>query len=125
MLGRHDAAFSQFDVAETPASNAIDSAPLPTEENVTMSDSTQPKQSCRVCGSEEILPVVYGLPTPETVARAAMGEVLLGGCVIMGEQPGWRCSQCGTPFDMEEFAPDWVKELLAEIKARRERGPKQ
>jgi hypothetical protein len=33
------------------------------------------------------LPLVMGLPRPETVARAKRGEVILGGCVVSGFEP--------------------------------------
>jgi rRNA maturation protein Nop10 len=51
--------------------------------------------TCPKCGGKAI-PVVYGYPTPETEARAARGEVALGGCMIgSGIEPDWRCTQCG------------------------------
>jgi hypothetical protein len=72
------------------------------------------KPKCGQCGSETILPVVYGLPTAETLARAIRGEVLLGGCVVFGNEPDWRCASCGAAVDLSEFAPQWVKDLIAE-----------
>jgi len=83
-------------------------------------ETPEATKRCKQCGSHEILPVVYGLPTAETLARAALGEVLLGGCVVLGDDPDWRCAKCGAPFDIAEFAPGWVQELLVELKARRE-----
>src|SRR5439155_5637506 len=59
-------------------------------------------------------------PPPRPWARAALGEVLLGGCVVLGDEPDWRCAKCGAPFDIAEFARGWVQELLVELKARRE-----
>ena len=38
----------------------------------------------------------------------------------MGDEPDWRCAKCGAPFDIAEFAPGWVQELLVELKARSE-----
>lgn len=83
-------------------------------------ETPEATKTCKRCGSHEILPVVYGLPTAETLARAALGKLLLGGCVVLGDEPDWRCATCGAPFDISEFAPEWVQELLVELKARRE-----
>jgi len=58
---------------------------------------------CKKCGSEKILPVVYGLPTPETFGRAIMGEVLLGGCVVFGSEPDYKCAECFTAFTPKPF----------------------
>jgi hypothetical protein len=58
-----------------------------------------PSKYCPECSSERMIPVVYGLPTPELFQRAASGEVALGGCVVFGNDPGWRCSDCGHSFN--------------------------
>jgi hypothetical protein len=34
-----------------------------------------------------IVPLVMGLPRPETVQRAKRGEVVLGGCIVSGFEP--------------------------------------
>jgi len=38
-------------------------------------------------GSPRLVPLVMGLPRPETVARAKRGEVILGGCMVSGFEP--------------------------------------
>ena len=53
------------------------------------------KPVCPECGSHDVLPIVYGLPTPETEQRAMMGELVLGGCVIFGSDPDMSCGSCG------------------------------
>ena len=83
-------------------------------------ETPEATKRCKQCGGHEILPVDYGLPRAETLARAALAEVLLGGCVVLGDEPDWRCAKCGAPFDIAEFAPGWVQELLVELKATRE-----
>jgi hypothetical protein len=35
----------------------------------------------------KIVPLVVGLPRPETVERAKRGEVILGGCLASGFEP--------------------------------------
>jgi hypothetical protein len=50
---------------------------------------------CPRCGSGRVAPIVWGLPSPETVERSARGEVALGGCVIGEDDPEWECLGCG------------------------------
>lgn len=40
----------------------------------------------------------YGLPvfTPELERDVKEGRTVLGGCVISGDDPEWRCTDCGT-----------------------------
>jgi hypothetical protein len=63
-----------------------------------------PTKYCPRCGAEKLLPIVYGLPTPELFERASLGEVSLGGCVVFGTDPGWLCSDCGNRFDYPRTA---------------------
>ncbi len=54
--------------------------------------------SCRSCGvTGKPLPIVYGYPTPETFEAAQRGEVVLGGCVLTGDDPEWTCAACREP----------------------------
>jgi hypothetical protein len=38
-------------------------------------------------GRPRLVPLVMGLPRPETVERAKRGEVILGGCIVSGFEP--------------------------------------
>ena len=38
-------------------------------------------------GPPRLVPLVMGLPRPETVERAKRGEVILGGCIVSGFEP--------------------------------------
>jgi hypothetical protein len=38
-------------------------------------------------GLPRLVPLVMGLPRPETVERAKRGEVILGGCIVTGFEP--------------------------------------
>jgi hypothetical protein len=40
---------------------------------------------------DSIVPIVYGLPTMETIKRAERGEVSPGGCVVDSVSPQWHC----------------------------------
>jgi hypothetical protein len=52
------------------------------------------KPACPECGSHDVLPIVYGLPSPETMHRAVLGELVLGGCVVFGSDPDMCCGSC-------------------------------
>ena len=50
---------------------------------------------CPRCGVDApMIPIVFGYPIPETFEAADRGEVILGGCVVWGEDPTHRCSAC-------------------------------
>ena len=51
--------------------------------------------TCPRCSSQDVLPIVYGMPGSELVEQSIAGRVALGGCVIFPESPDWRCVQCG------------------------------
>jgi len=47
--------------------------------------------------------VVYGLPLPETFASAMREEILLGGCVVFGNEPDYKCGECFAVFTPKPF----------------------
>ena len=53
------------------------------------------KPECPHCGSQDQVPIVYGLPTGDTFRRADRREVALGGCIISHDSPKWQCRACG------------------------------
>mgnify|MGYP006435393845 CR=1 FL=1 len=64
-----------------------------------MSYKYHPKPSvCPACDSDKILDIVYGYPAESLDKGAQQGKVILGGCVITGDDPQWQCSKCGTDF---------------------------
>jgi hypothetical protein len=46
---------------------------------------------CPTCGAPAV-PIVYGLPGPELWEASERGEVILGGCVIIPENPSHGCT---------------------------------
>jgi hypothetical protein len=54
--------------------------------------------SCHVCKSKEVIPIVYGLPSPRLIKDAKKGKFFLGGCVVTGNDPNWYCTNCGTKW---------------------------
>jgi hypothetical protein len=59
------------------------------------------------------MPIVYGL-VPEDPGPG----VVLGGCVVGGEDPAWKCRKCGTTFGRFSFDEPAAKPL-------RKAGPKK
>jgi hypothetical protein len=52
---------------------------------------------CPVCGGR-LVPILYGLPTPEAGAAADRGEIELGGCLVTGDDPQLACRGCHERF---------------------------
>jgi hypothetical protein len=56
-----------------------------------------PEKYCPRCGSSRFVPIVYGLPFPETFERALLGELVLGGCFEL-DSANWSCKDCNSTF---------------------------
>jgi hypothetical protein len=50
------------------------------------------------CGSEIIAEILYGLPAFSPSLRQELREnkIVLGGCCVTGNDPTWKCIECGT-----------------------------
>jgi len=63
--------------------------------------------ACPACSSTSLLPIAYGMPTPELIEAAARGEVILGGCVIdRAVLDAVACRHCGFVWDPEPRGGD-------------------
>jgi hypothetical protein len=51
--------------------------------------------TCPRCHSDEVIPIVYGIASPELVAESRAGRLALSGRVVWPEAPQWRCVACG------------------------------
>jgi hypothetical protein len=49
---------------------------------------------CPRCGREDSVPLLYGLPGPDTMLLAERGLVALGGCMMPGELAAFACRTC-------------------------------
>jgi len=70
--------------------------------------ANKPKK-CPACGSAKIATILYGLPvfTPGLNKELDEGKTVLGGCVITGDDPTWKCIDCGAyiykfPIDLKD-----------------------
>jgi isocitrate lyase len=47
-----------------------------------------------MCKSNEVIDIVYGYPTQETLQSWFKKEVELGGCIVRNENPRHKCKKC-------------------------------
>jgi len=53
---------------------------------------------CPSCSSPRVRRIIYGEPSPDLGEQATRGEIVLGGCVLFGNDPKWDCPDCGNRF---------------------------
>ena len=49
---------------------------------------------CPNCGEKQMVPIVYGFPSEFMMQLSEKGVVELGGCIISGDDPSFRCGNC-------------------------------
>lgn len=51
---------------------------------------------CPACGGSPVARILYGMPIFSEELKTALdeGTVVLGSCVISGDDPKWQCTQC-------------------------------
>ena len=58
---------------------------------------------CSRCRRTAGVAIVYGMPYSSSWAEAAEnGQIALGGCVIVEDQPQFRCRACGHEWHVDE-----------------------
>ncbi len=50
---------------------------------------------CPECNSDDVVDIVYGYPTDDTLQSWFKKEVELGGCIVSTEKPTHKCFKCG------------------------------
>jgi len=53
------------------------------------------KYTCPKCQAKEAVKIIYGYPTDATLKSWQNKEIELGGCIITGDDPDFRCMKCG------------------------------
>jgi hypothetical protein len=85
------------------------------------STNLQKPSSCPQCGGTDIKQIMYGLPMEETMKRAKLGEVVLGGCCVFEGMPDWHCPSCRHEwFDSNDPARIEQDRLIDEIRRKAE-----
>jgi predicted RNA-binding Zn-ribbon protein involved in translation (DUF1610 family) len=49
---------------------------------------------CPNCGENQLIPIIYGFPSEFMMQLSQKGVVELGGCLISGDDPSFRCRNC-------------------------------
>ena len=49
---------------------------------------------CPFCGSPKVVRILYGMPSYDAFLEAEAGKIILGGCVVSGNDPKWGCTDC-------------------------------
>jgi len=74
-----------------------------------------PKVFCPKCESEHTAPIIYGYPTPIAFKRAEMGEFFLGGCMVGGIDPDYKCHDCGYSWSKEMLPSTAIKKVRYKV----------
>ena len=73
--------------------------------------SKRKPRRCPFCGSDEVVPIVWGYPGPDLIPDLEAGKIVLGGCVVSDRDPSWFCNHCHTliyPAAQATMFPDDV-----------------
>jgi ribosomal protein L37AE/L43A len=82
--------------------------------------SLQRPASCPECGNPEVIRIIYGKPTVESMAKVERGEATLGGCFIEPWLPDWQCGMCRHKwFVAEDPAKQQMEAMFERILSRR------
>lgn len=66
---------------------------------------------CEFCGSERCARILYGRVAENKQLREDLevGKVVLGGCLVYGEMPQWRCLDCGAEWGRSREAHEGAR----------------
>jgi len=64
---------------------------------------------CPQCGTEGVIPILYGMPAAMTIAAEQEGKLKLGGIMMLEDSPDWHCIGCGH----EWLDPECKKRLFS------------
>ena len=65
------------------------------------------KKACPACGSDGVLPIMYGYPAPGAISNGVDeegnevtldshgNEIAMGGCIVEEGAPNFECKKCG------------------------------
>lgn len=70
-------------------------------------------KKCPKCG-ENLVEIIYGMPSSELFEAEERGEVVIGGCEVTGNDPAYRCKKCDIDYSRNlkrTFKPDHGIEL--------------
>jgi hypothetical protein len=50
---------------------------------------------CPNCGEKSAVAIIYGFPSKKLLRQEKRKEVVLGGCIVMADDPDRKCLECG------------------------------
>ena len=65
-------------------------------------------KKCPKC-SAGLVEIVYGMPSYELFEAAERGEVVIGGCEVIGDGPKYHCKNCNIDYSRDlkkSYKPD-------------------
>lgn len=83
---------------------------------------TENTPDCPGCQSDDVVEIIYGYPTSQTMDRADQNEIELGGCVFLGDgrDLDFKFNSCGLSFhDIENMTTEEINNALETDKDKR------
>jgi ribosomal protein L37AE/L43A len=66
----------------------------------------KPQLNCPNCGSDRVMPIVYGFPSPALLDMAMQRFIAIGGCTVDGSESLWACDTCHHEWGSGAKDPD-------------------
>ena len=65
--------------------------------------SHQKPNKCPKCGSAKVVKIIYGESSYKISLEEESGKIILGGCIITGNDALWGCIDCKTKIFKRKF----------------------
>ena len=59
---------------------------------------TRKPRKCHRCGRQAVVKILYGEPNEEAEVLSKEGKLVLGGCIVIEQNPDWACTHCETEY---------------------------
>lgn len=59
---------------------------------------------CPSCGSQNVAPILYGMPSYKARLEERAGRLIIGGCMRPSNGPSWGCRDCKTNIYKKDSA---------------------
>jgi hypothetical protein len=56
------------------------------------------EMKCPECDNTNVVPILYGYPNAKGIEDVKAGKMVLGGCIVRGNDPKHYCKDCKTKF---------------------------
>lgn len=69
-------------------------------------------KKCPICGSKNVINIVYGMPSYELLQESEQGKVKLGGCEIVEGCPEYICKDCNHEWNKQQIFDDAYEKIV-------------